>query len=104
MSFKKVSVGVLVLFVLLSQVFMFIQINQIQKTIDGDGGTVNTSEQIAYVTGFNWLQLNNKSDNKIHMFDGQVRVTSPNFNWGGDIVATRDWVIDNVSSECFAGE
>lgn len=61
--------------------------------VSGKGGYFSLAQpQTATLTGYEWLQLNNKSDNKIHLSNGKVFVTSPSFIWNGETVATREWV------------
>ena len=73
-----------------------------KDTLSGAGGYFDISDPAsATLTGYNWLQLNQTSNNKIQLFSGQARVESPNFNWGGETVATRDWVSDELDSLSF---
>jgi len=61
--------------------------------LSGKGGYLSLAQpQTASLTGYDWLQLNNKSDNKIHLSKSQIFVTSPSFMWNGETVATREWV------------
>ena len=60
--------------------------------VSGKGGYFSISGNSATLTGYDWLQLNNKSDNKIQLANGKVFVTSPSFEWNGETVATREWV------------
>ena len=62
------------------------------KGISGTGGYVSVSKPSATITGYEWLQLNNKSDNKISLANGSIFITSPSLLWNGEIVATEKWV------------
>jgi len=109
MNKKLINIVMVIMVILLVvQVITIIEVSNLKSSFlekSGEAGVVNLSgDTTAYITGYEWLQLNNESDNKIHLHNGQVRVTSPNFNWGGDTVATQTWVLENISPECLTGE
>ena len=81
-------------FLIVSNVIMLFSMNKISK-----GSGYYLGENVV-VTGYDWLQLNNTSGNKIHLYGGTtIQVSSPSFQWNGDDVATKSWVINFCNSE-----
>jgi len=94
-SVFTISVSILVS-ILTTTLFILMFSSEFSKNgISGNSGNLNLSspaQNTANITGYDWLQLNNQSDNKIHLLNGQVYITSPSLLWNGEVVATQDWV------------
>ena len=61
--------------------------------ISGEGGSLGVSDaSVAYLTGFQTLQLNQAVDNKISLYDNKIYLTTNSLLWNGETVATQKWV------------